>query len=198
MKPLISVVVPVYKVEAYLTRCLDSLCRQSLVNIEIILINDASPDRCGAICEEYAAKDKRFKVFYHAENMGLSIARNTGIQLAIADYLMFVDSDDWVHEDYCKEAYECAVHYGTDIVIFRHQRINKTEYLKKDNGNNDNFIPRGLISREKAIELLIKGILDNAAWNKLYRKELFNDISYPRYYLCEDIGSKRKIKYRIS
>ena len=106
MHPLVSVIVPVYKVEKYLVRCLDSLRGQSLHDIEIILIDDASPDSCGKICEEYAAKDVRFKVIYHAENRGLSEARNTGIKHAIAEFLMFVDSDDWVQEDFCKEAYE--------------------------------------------------------------------------------------------
>lgn len=109
MKPLVSVIVPIYKVEDYLIRCLDSLCRQSLCEIEILLINDASPDRCGEICEKYAAQDARFKVFHHQENKGLSAARNTGIINALADYLMFVDSDDYVHKDFCKLPYDTAV-----------------------------------------------------------------------------------------
>ena len=75
--PLVSVIVPVYKVEKYLLRCLDSLCRQSLKDIEILLIDDASPDQCGEICEQYAAKDARFKVIHHAENKGLGATRNT-------------------------------------------------------------------------------------------------------------------------
>ncbi len=94
MRPLVSVIVPVYKVEDVLARCLDSLCRQSLKEIEILLVDDASPDRCGEICEEYAEKDSRFRVIHHPENRGLSAARNTGIAQASADYLMFVDSDE--------------------------------------------------------------------------------------------------------
>ena len=125
MKPLVSVIVPVYKVEDVLARCLDSLCRQSLKEIEIILVDDASPDRCGEICEEYAEKDSRFRVYHHPENRGLSAARNTGIAHATADYLMFVDSDDWVHEEFCKLPYECAVRYQVDLVMFRYQRFNK-------------------------------------------------------------------------
>ena len=117
-KPLVSIIVPVYKVEDVLARCLDSLCRQSLRDIEIILVNDASPDRCGEICEQYAAQDERIRVFRHPENRGLSAARNTGIALSSANYLMFADSDDWVHEDFCKLPYECAVKHQADMVIF--------------------------------------------------------------------------------
>ncbi len=118
MQLLVSVIVPVYNVEKYIVRCLESLRRQSLQNIEIILVDDASPDRCGEICEAYAAKDARFKVIHHAENLGLSAARNTGIQKAVADYLMFVDSDDWVHEDFCKVAYTKAVFFRSCPVFF--------------------------------------------------------------------------------
>ena len=98
-QPLVSVIVPVYKVEDVLSRYLDSLCKQCLQEIEIILVDDASPDQCGAICEQYATRDKRIRVIHHPKNRGLSAARNTGIAHATADYLMFVDSDDWVHED---------------------------------------------------------------------------------------------------
>ena len=122
-RPLLSVIVPVYKVEDVLSRCLDSLCRQSLQNIEILLVDDASPDRCGAICEAYAEKDPRFRVIHHPENRGLSATRNTGIAQASADYLMFVDSDDWVHEDFCKLPYECAEQTGADLVMFGYRNI---------------------------------------------------------------------------
>jgi len=83
MRPLVSVIVPVYKVEVLLARCLDSLCRQSLKEIEIILIDDASPDRSGEICEKYAEKDSRFRVIHHPQNRGLSVARNTGIAMRL-------------------------------------------------------------------------------------------------------------------
>ncbi len=117
MKPLVSVIVPVYKVEPYLERCLDSLLNQTLKEIEIIIIDDGSPDRCGQICDAYAARDDQFRVV-HQENRGLSAARNVGIEMAQADYLMFVDSDDWVHPDYCRLPYEAAVEHGVELVIF--------------------------------------------------------------------------------
>lgn len=122
MKPLVSVIVPIFQTEKYLPRCLDSLQRQSLPNIEILLINDGSPDSCGAICDDYATKDERFIVF-RQNHAGTSVARNLGIRMATSDYLMFVDSDDWVHEDFCKDAYECAVNNNADVVKFGFQLI---------------------------------------------------------------------------
>ena len=194
MQPLITVIVPVYKVEPYLTRCLDSLCRQSLKNIEILLIDDASPDRCGEICDAYTAKDTRFTVLHNEKNRGLSVARNIGIEHATADYLMFVDSDDWVHEDFCKAPYECAMKYNADLVLFRHQNITSPKHIEKNEApaNKSN---RSLASSYKtkleAIDLL-HGFVGQTAWNKLYRKELFHNVSYPPGYLYEDVGTTYK------
>ncbi len=167
MKPLVSVIVPVYKVEDCLVRCLDSLCRQSLRDIEIIIIDDASPDRCGEICEEYAARDARIKVIHHSENRGLSAARNTGIKEAAADYLMFVDSDDYVHEDFCKLPFGCAVHYQADLVLFRF----KNTAQKKLIGGQfyKNIIASaasGYRTQIEALDLLHREI-EQYAWNKL-------------------------------
>ena len=197
MQPLVSIIVPVYKVEDYLRRCLDSLRRQSLFNIEIIIVNDASPDRCGVICEEYAAKDTRFKVFHFNTNQGLSVARNFGITNATADYLMFVDSDDYVHLDFCKEAYECAVSYQADLVLFRYQQIDKDgkpavvpypEYAKGS----------GYKTHREALNLILHNVVWDSAWNKLYRKELFQNISYPSGYLYEDTGTTHKLVWQAS
>ena len=198
MKPLLSVIVPVYKVEEYLERCLDSLCRQSLGDIEILLIDDASPDGCGAICEAYAAKDARVRVFHQPENRGLSAARNLGIEHAEGSFLMFVDSDDWVDEDFCKEAYECAVRHQADLVMFNRVRV-----LKSGDGDDvlkdDLFFPEGYKTTQEALDIMLTDG-GNAAWNKLYKKELFADISYPEGYLYEDTGATYKLvvkAYRI-
>ena len=93
--PIISVIVPVYKVENYIRRCLDSLVAQTYRHLEILLVDDGSPDSSGAICEEYAEKDSRIKVI-HKENGGLSSARNAALDVATGDYIAFVDSDDWI------------------------------------------------------------------------------------------------------
>ncbi len=97
--PLISVIVPVYKVEDYLPRCVQSLLAQTYPNLEIYLVDDGSPDRCGILCDEFAAADSRIRVI-HKENGGLSSARNAGIDVAQGEYLGFVDSDDWVEPDF--------------------------------------------------------------------------------------------------
>ncbi|MBZ7954711.1 glycosyltransferase [Campylobacter sp. W0018] len=94
-KPFVSIIVPIYNVEKYLRQCLDSIVKQTLENIEIILINDGSTDNCGKICDEYALKDKRIKVV-HKKNAGLGAAYNTGLDLATGEYIGFVESDDWI------------------------------------------------------------------------------------------------------
>lgn len=186
MKPLVSVIIPVYKVEGCLSFCLESLVRQSLRDIEILLIDDASPDKCGVICEAYAARDERFRVFHNVTNKGLSAARNVGIANAHCDFLMFVDSDDWVHEDFCKVPYECAIHYHADIVMFNYQRVKEDKVYY----TGHKTIKSGYKSREDAIGLLIK---NTAAWNKLYRKELFNGVCFPEGKLFEDAGTTYKL-----
>lgn len=197
MKPLISVIVPVYQVEDYLTRCLDSLCRQSLSDIEILLIDDGSPDKCGEICEEYARKDARFRVFHNKINQGLSVVRNIGIEHAIADYLMFVDSDDWVHEDFCKDPYECATKYQVDLVMFQRCYIKKAENFKPNKNCMKNSTPSGYKTQLEAMDLLHYGA-GTGAWSKLYRKELFKDISFPPGCLFEEIGTTYKTVWQAS
>ena len=198
-QPLVSVIVPVYKVEDVLARCLDSLCRQSLRDIEIILVDDASPDRCGEICEQYAGEDGRFKVFHHLKNRGLSVARNTGIAHASADYLLFVDSDDWVHEDFCKDAYECVIMHEADIVIFCYERIGFPNTSSKRQSAVSQ-IPKGKKTGLEAIHFLLKGNgpATWTTWNKLYRKELFKTVFFPPGYLYEDIGTTYKLVWHAS
>lgn len=106
--PLISVIVPVYKVEEYLARCVDSILGQTYRNLEILLVDDGSPDRCGEICEEYAARDTRIRVI-HKENGGLSSARNAAIDVAQGEYLGFVDSDDWIEPETYEALLEMAL-----------------------------------------------------------------------------------------
>ena len=194
MQPLVSVVVPIYKVEHCLRQCLDSLCRQSLADIEILLIDDASPDYSSAICDEYATIDTRFRVFHNSRNLGLSVARNIGIVNASASYVMFVDGDDYVHEDFCKSAYESAVRCQADLVMFRYQKIDKmgkalrTPISDKTRGS-------GTKTRIEAVEMMLHDI-GSWAWNKLYKRELFEGISYPPGYKYEDLGTTYKLIWK--
>ena len=113
--PLVSIIVPVYNVEPYLTKCITSIIKQTYRKIEIILVNDGSSDGCGKICDEFAKKDERIRVF-HTENKGLSAARNYGIARASGDYLDFVDSDDWIEPDMFAFLVNSAIGNKADIV----------------------------------------------------------------------------------
>jgi len=113
---MISVIVPVYKVEQYLRQCIESILNQTYQDLEILLIDDGSPDRCGIICEEYAKKDPRIKVF-HTENHGLSAARNVGLQIAKGEYIGFVDSDDWIEPDMYEILLRRLEETDTDISV---------------------------------------------------------------------------------
>ena len=111
---LISIIVPVYKVEKYLEKCVKSILKQTYTNLEIILVDDGSPDKCGQLCDELAKTDDRIIVF-HKENGGLSDARNYGVERANGEYIGFVDSDDYIHECMYKELYEAIKKSGTSI-----------------------------------------------------------------------------------
>lgn len=186
----VSVIVPVYKVETYLVRCLDSLCRQSLRDLEIVLVDDASPDRCGEICEAYAEKDTRFKVIHHPENRGLGAARNTGIAHATCDYLMFVDSDDVVHEDFCRLPYESAVSHHADLVMFGYKVVTLQGMKTIIKTVSDGYMTQG-----EAVELSFSGV-GMVAWNKLYSKSLFNGIFYPEGVVYEDTATSYKLIWK--
>ena len=116
MKPLISIIVPVYNVEAYLAKCVDSILAQTYTNLEIILVNDGSSDGCGRICDEYAKQDKRIKVI-HKQNGGLSDARNVAIDVATGEFITFIDSDDYVTDDYIMTLYSLIEKYGRRLKV---------------------------------------------------------------------------------
>ena len=133
MDKLISIIVPIYKVEIYLRKCIDSIVNQTYKNIEILLIDDGSPDNCGIICDEYAKKDERIKVI-HKENGGLSDARNYGIEASTGDYIIFIDSDDYVSESMCENLLICALENNADIVSCNFKEIyidNNREKINK-------------------------------------------------------------------
>ena len=125
-KPLISIIVPVYKVEPFLRRCIDSILAQTYTNLEIILVDDGSPDNCGLICDEYAAKDSRIKVI-HKENGGVSIARNCGLDSSNGDYIVFIDSDDFVAKKHIENLFYCANIFSADIGITTYKLIFEDE-----------------------------------------------------------------------
>lgn len=119
---LVSVIVPVYKVEKYLHRCIDSIINQTYKNLEIILVDDGSPDNCGKICDEYAEKDNRIKVI-HKSNGGLSSARNAGLDVANGDYVYFVDSDDYIDTKLVEDNLNLAIEHDADMVCFNYFEV---------------------------------------------------------------------------
>ena len=181
METLVSIIVPVYKVEKYLRQCLDSLVSQTYSNIEIILVDDGSPDNCGIICDEYAEKDSRIIVI-HKKNEGLSAARNNGIDIAKGEYLMFVDSDDWVEPTYCERALEQAILQNAACVAFGITTI-------RTNGEIISMAPLSsrFISAEEAIACMVERKFPYGyVVNKIYKRSLFKDLRFPLGVIYED------------
>lgn len=180
--PLVSVIVPVYKVEPYLHRCVDSILRQTYTDFELILVDDGSPDSCGAICDEYAGRDDRIHVI-HQKNGGLSAARNAGIDWVFANsdskWLAFIDSDDWVHKDYLKILLTAACEYGTKISVC--DMVRTAEYCS-DSPIAD--VKASCLDSEKAYTDYYGMCL--AAWRKLYSRDLFETLRFPVGKLHED------------
>lgn len=178
---MISVIVPIYKVEKYLKRCVNSLLNQSYSDFELILVDDGSPDNCGNICEEYAAKDKRVRVI-HKENGGLSDARNAGLRIARGEYIAFVDSDDWVATNYLETLLK--VIELTDSDICECEVLKTTGEIEKYKKKDEKYTS---YSSEKALELLIcDKILHQYVWNKLYKRSCLKDIPFAVGKINED------------
>ncbi|MFZ3577233.1 glycosyltransferase family 2 protein, partial [Virgibacillus sp. DJP39] len=128
----LSIIVPVYKVEQYLAKCIDSILNQTYKDFELILVNDGSPDNCSDICDSYMKKDNRIKVI-HKANGGLSSARNAGIQIARGEYIGFVDSDDFIHRRMYEVLYKNAFKYLSDIVVCDYSQVQEGEkYIEKE------------------------------------------------------------------
>lgn len=188
MKDLISIIVPVYNVEEYLNRCIDSILLQTYNNIEILLIDDGSLDKSSQICDEYMKKDKRIKVI-HKKNGGLSDARNVGIDIARGKYITFIDSDDSVEKDLVEYLYKLVINFNTKMSICSHRVIFDEGKRIKVLGNGKE---EKLTSKECIKKMLYHKQVDTSAWAKLYNRNLFNDIRYPKGMLFEDIGTTYK------
>ena len=185
----LSVIVPVYKVEPYIHKCVDSILGQTYTNLEVILVDDGSPDNCGKICDEYAAKDKRVKVI-HKKNGGLSDARNAGIDISTGDIIGFIDSDDYIEARMYQEMIDYMEHNNLDIVCA------DTNQVK---GNKIKFKPRYkknyVWSKQEALSEILNGNLDNAAWNKIYKREIIGNTRFQQGRVYEDVATIYKFIY---
>lgn len=199
MRELISVIIPVYKVEAYLQRCVDSVLKQTYENLEIILVDDGSPDGCPAICDAYAARDARVKVIHQA-NAGLSGARNAGIEAAKGAYLSFIDSDDYVAPDFIESLYEACVTTGSQMSLCRWVYVHGEEIKGTDLSEEmpEKEAVTLFTGRELLANLYIPdGAYYVVAWNKLYRRELFEQVRYPVGRIHEDEATTHKIFHQV-
>ncbi|MBQ9082384.1 MAG: glycosyltransferase [Clostridia bacterium] len=187
-QPLISVIVPVYNVEQYLHRCVDSIRIQTYTNLEIILVDDGSPDRCGEICDEYAAQDSRVKVI-HQENGGLSAARNAGLDACTGEYVAFVDSDDYIMPEMYATMIDELLKQNVDICICQWQY----EFADGRQVVDAPYVNKELVEKMTSSEFarfMFKGAYENgvviAAWNKLYKRHIFDEIRFTGRYMEDD------------
>ncbi|MDD4641507.1 MAG: glycosyltransferase [Bacteroidales bacterium] len=175
---VISVIVPIYKVERYLVRCIESILHQTYPKLEIILVDDGSPDRCGIICDEYALKDERIKVV-HKENGGAAEARNVGLDMASGVYIGFVDPDDYIHPVMYEHLLNNILLYKADIALCYYRAVNETDPVLYEDHALIGTV--AVFDNESALRKLLDDDHGNfvVVWNKLYRRELFDNLRHP-------------------
>ena len=187
-RPLVSVIIPIHNTKDYLDKCIKSILAQTLENIEILLIDDASTDGCAVICDQYGKSDMRVKVIHNRTAEGVAAARNRGIKEANGKYIMFLDSDDYVDSSFCEIPSKAAENSNADIVMFNYYSISQGEITEIEGIKNS-----GAISKAAAHNMTEESIVGPMQWNKIYRKALFTNIKYPEGHKYEDVGTTYKL-----
>lgn len=193
--PAISIIVPIYNVESYLPRCIDSILSQSFTDFELILVDDGSPDRCGTICDEYAVKDERIRVI-HQENARVSAARNAGLDIARGEWIAFVDSDDWIHKDYLRILLSGALD-DTEIVVCGYQITSNDE-------ETDSDYVKAVFTSETFDEAYSDHIFQTRSWGRLIRRNAIGGSRYipgtePSEDACfNELFFRRNMKIRVT
>ncbi len=182
-EPLISIIVPIYNVEKYLNRCIESIVNQTYKNLEIILVDDGSPDNCPQICDEWKKKNNRIKVI-HKKNGGLSDARNAGLDIAQGEYIAFVDSDDWILPNMYQKLMKVMKDTNSDIVQCNYERVLDDDCREIMNNNNPKVI--SFDAHDALKNLIEENNLNQMVWNKLFKKELFENLLFEVGMLNED------------
>ena len=182
---LLTVIVPIYNVEKYLRRCIDSILVQTYGKLEIILVDDGSTDRSGKICDEYAKKDQRIKVI-HKMNGGSADARNTGLENATGEFIGFVDSDDYILPEMYEVLYNACIEYGVALSMCGRKVCSEIDGTIRSRFVMEQAVR--LEAKEAIASLLSDDKCDSASWDKLYRRELFSDIRYPAGILFDDLN----------
>lgn len=191
----VSIIVPIYNVEKYLQECINSICKQTYSFLEIILVDDGSPDQCGVICDLNAIKDSRIHVI-HKENGGLSSARNIGLELATGEYISFVDSDDFLHPQYIEILLELCHKYDCDIAQCDYLCVSENS-IKLPLNPCSSLV---FYDNKQAIHELCCGSSPykyTVAWNKLYKRELFDTIRYPLGKIHEDEFVAHQLLWKV-
>ena len=194
----ISVIIPFYNVEKFAERCIQSVLEQTFTDFELILVDDGSPDNCGKICDDFAKKDRRVRVF-HTKNRGLSAARNLGLDKATGEYVSFIDGDDAVTPDYLEYLYGLINKYNTDISTCAFRSLiykpSTNDFIARAAPeNNDAFV----VAQEEVLNLLLGDRYDLiASMAKLYRRKILDDIKFPVGQLYEDANTIYKIYLKI-
>ncbi|MBR2140370.1 MAG: glycosyltransferase family 2 protein [Phascolarctobacterium sp.] len=188
--PKLSIIVPVYKVEQYIHKCVDSILNQTFTDFELILVDDGSPDNCGAICDEYALKDERVRVI-HKENGGLSDARNFGLKDAKGEYVSFIDSDDWLDLDLYSDVLGYTDKNSLDVVCFDVYEV-KGEKIKYNNRFNENKVFNG----KDALYKILTDEIDNSACDKVYKRALWDGVEFPVGRCFEDVATIYKVFHK--
>ncbi|MBQ8782819.1 MAG: glycosyltransferase family 2 protein [Clostridia bacterium] len=191
MNPLISVIVPVYNVEKYIDRCVTSIVEQTYENLEIILVDDGSPDNSGALCDEWAKKDSRIKVF-HKENGGLSDARNAGTKLATGEYITYIDSDDYILPEYVEHLYRNIILHSADISCCDFQKV----YNYTTNFDNTTEDIQCISGRDSCLKMFEEdGVYFVIAPCKLYKIDIVREYEFPKGLINEDEATTYKYLY---
>lgn len=189
IKNKISIIVPCYNVEQYLPKCIDSILNQTYQNFEVWLVDDGSPDRCGEICDEYAKKDARIKVI-HKKNGGLADARNVALDVITGEYVVCVDSDDYISPTHIEGLYHLIEKYGADVSV--------NTFCPFYEGASPNLSPKSakdwVLDGLHATEMMFyQEHFDTTAWGKMYKASLFDGIRYPKGLLFEDLPTTYRL-----
>lgn len=192
---LISVIIPIYKSERYLDRCIASVINQTYDNLEIILVDDGSPDRCPEICDMWKQNDSRIKVI-HQRNGGVSMARNTGINKAGGEFILFLDSDDYIYSGTIERMYKEMKNQSADMVICGFEKGEGGDFDFSKSLDSDTEIINNVIALSRIYQSGYYALQYVVPWGKLYKKCLFENIQYPEGKLYEDIYVTHQILYK--
>ncbi len=190
--PKISIITPVYNVEDYLPRCIDSIINQTFTDFECLLIDDGSTDNSGVLCDEYAGKDSRIRVF-HQKNQGQAAARNYALDIAQGEYIAFIDGDDWVSPEYLNILHQNIVKANADIAVCNHVRT--SEYAEESHAESANE-PICWTGREFLLHCMTDAVGKHwLLWDKLFRRSCFDTIRLPIGRVHEDNATVYKLLY---